>query len=128
MTITTDTHEAEYCELSGRPGMEALTRECHCTGVRAKYGVDWYKESSGKNQGCSDCGNTGSLPLPEAERMGALVEQVLTKGGHCSFHKHHKVQGPAAIAVVLTFRGSGNVRHGPTPEAALTRALLAATE
>lgn len=106
--LVSDTHEAEFQELAGRPGMEALRRECEVLIIRGCHA-----------EFCpGGCQGRGWLPLPEAERLGALVnlapETTLRKVRDGSMWW---ALGPKYFW-----------HHGPTHWAALTRALLAAVK
>lgn len=103
------TDEAEYLELAGRPGMESLRRECLCTCHVVI--VQYCALPATCLPGCSSW-----LPLPPAERLGALVrmsESIEISRDADSWNCWLK---------------AGEYGRGTTPEAALTRALLASTE
>lgn len=70
---TTDTDDARYLELASRQGMESLRRECPCI----KYICDRWEINAGAV--CPKCQGRGWLPLPEAERLGALVRVAHTR-------------------------------------------------
>lgn len=123
---TTDTYEAEFLELASKPGMESLRRQCgNCAGA------GWFIESiplspvsanavpRQEQHWCRHCSSLGWLPLPAAERLGALV-RVALKLGFISLH------GQTVCSARITTGGpSLGDGEGTTPEAALTRALLA---
>ena len=106
MKAETD-YEARYLELASRPGMETLKQGCPRKALHShRHGVR-----------CAVCGGLGWLPLPEAERLGALVRVA----GYVTVW--WRVEEECWAAEVH----GGAEYNGPTPEAALTEALLAAT-
>ena len=98
-----------YEALAGKPGMESLRVKCpNIRGEMSKFHGTW----------CGLCQGRGWLPLPEAERMGALVRLWLELE-------------PILSQLILTRVTDGyevDLSRGPTPESALTKALLTATE
>ena len=110
--------ESRFLELCSREGMESLRRECTTCQGEGQYLYQYQIGDDEADVGvatCFDCFQ-GWLPLPEAERMGALV----------------RVAGAVEIVAdspdkwFATYAGKDG---GPcsTPEAALTEALLVAT-
>lgn len=120
MTINAETYEAEYLELAGRPGMEALWRWCsRCLN----------RESGLLRKGdCDTCQNRGWLPLYEAHRMAALVRVAL--GLECNISLAQRRNGKTVCELHRQERPFDDdiLEDGPTPEAALTRALVSATD
>ena len=97
-------NEARFLELASRPGMEALRRECPCP----CHHQSW--RTNPKIMPCNGCWTPlclGIVPLPAAERMGALVRVA------------QKIRGDALFSYW---------ESDPEPEVALTEALLSATE
>ena len=106
-------YEARHLELAAQPGMEILRHDCPmCTGKLYPH--------------CPTCDNgdatVGWLPLPEAERLGALVEVTGT------LHPGGVVLRPYKGGWAAQLFSGGKLQEGPKPWAALTEALLAATE
>jgi len=102
-------YEAEFLELASKPGMETLRRECP---------FRWPVEEFPKGHGSAcACQNRNWVPLPEEERLGALV-RVASEGRWKSFTDGH-------VEVLLAYDGA-RWHEAITFEAALTRALLAA--
>ena len=146
-----DTYEVRYLELASKPGMESLRRECPCIGAIHFDGMVVFRaltlRMSGDNArslmnrfrqdapcqvcgpeythispACLNCQGRNWLPLPEAERLGALVRvaTVVNLWEGC--------YGPDIDThywYCCLEKNSGAYR-GVTPEAALVEALLGA--
>lgn len=65
---TTETYEAEYRVLAGRPGMEALRREC----PQIKGYINGHLHRK-RNDDCFHCHGRDWVLLPTEERLGVLV-------------------------------------------------------
>ena len=125
---TTKTYDAEFLELAGRPGIEALRRECPCIVAWAAHRnmlpnhddpCDYcYQAGSHAGDWCESCKGRNWLPLPEGLRLGALV-RVAPKP--ITFDQFPDGEWGVVI-------GNGRDNVGGTPAAALTRAMLAATK
>lgn len=126
-----ESYEADYLRLASRKGMEGLASECPCIGLQYWRCSECERKKDGTpihnaHRICINCyQGSGRLPLPEAERLGALVRVAL-----------------AILGSVWLFQGDNEVRaevknpaaswpafcgEGPHTRSALTRALLAAT-
>ena len=99
-------YEARFLFLAARAGYETLRRECHCVG-----GIRF----EGRNKSCRRCQGRGWLPLPEAERVGALVELA----GGAEFDSNY-----GDIPWRARLLRSDDWSEGPTHWAALTEAFL----
>lgn len=115
----------DYLELASRLGMEALRREC--PNNRCVHGEENVDLSSTEYWlPCKLCQGRGWVPLPEAERMGALVR--LSHG----VWLRQDFQGWWFVAKLVEGQFGLQVTQPwpsyPKPEAALTEALLSATE
>ena len=116
-------YEAQFLALC--QAHEGLRRECPCL----------HREKGGGCINCAGltllhlgrcyseciCHGTGWLPLPEAERLGALVRAA----GEGSVWRECDENGVYWLACL---GGMARGFAGPTPEAALTAALTAARE
>jgi len=110
-------YEARHLELAAQPGMEILRHDCPmCTGKLYPH--------------CPTCDNgdatVGWLPLPEAERLGALIEVCHQRGYHVLLMPGFSLVSWHEGSIDPPFDQSG--AEAPKPWAALTEALLAATE
>ena len=113
--MTGTDYEARFLELASRPGMENLQQVCPTNCI---YAADWVKTQ----YPCRLCQGRGWCPLPEAERLGALVGVALD----VSFHWWPEEAGGDYWEALIGIQAHG--KTGPTPEAALVEALLATTE
>jgi len=107
MRENNSSYEAEYLELASQPGMETLWFKC--------FACD---DSGVPSYDCECCNGRSWLPLPEAERMGALV-RIALKIGFVSIHQ--------TSAGFFASVGAPMWKVEAIPEAALTQALLAVT-
>ena len=102
MTSTTDTYETQYLALCQR--YESLRR--------------WQSHGRNYRGPCRLAGKHFCGPLPEKERMGALVRVGVSAGHGIAFY-------PSTNEILATVDGMlPKDAHGPTPEAGLTAALL----
>ena len=120
--------EARFLELAARPGMERLREECPDAwpwerGCKGGI-VIGYRQF--QDMPCATCQGRGWLPLPEAERLGALVEVV----HFVEFRFINGQWGAKLIGVIdPQLKISLDCRRvGSTHCAALTEAILASLE
>lgn len=125
--------EARYLELASREGMESLRQECPVIwnnptikDVERIVRSPWVASSHSRN---CECQGRGWLPKPEAERLGALVRVATMQQMAVKFWRVGDVCWAELFPVwKLTGRRGRQRGLATTPEAALTEALLAATE
>ena len=111
--------EARFLELAAMPGNETLRRECPNKSLQDNSGVGGQIIYGYHLLQCS-CQGRGWLPLPEAERLGALVRINLSREPRSFMSIAVDDEGVYSVWIHV---GKGK---GPTPETALTEALLAA--
>ena len=149
-------YEARFLELAARLGMETLRRECPCLVARRNHlnmittGPDKCEACSinalygaGHQSECDECNGVNWLPAPEAERLGALVRVAATKveesvqlyptcptylDDQFTPNRDYTPTGWSAELDMYASEGRFHIGDGPTPEAALVEALLAATQ
>ena len=114
---TTD-YEAQYLALCAVDERLRRLKPCKHISHHNEHGKPIrFKDSST----CIYCQGRGWLPLPEAERLGALVRVILEKGWECEFKPFWSKERIGIEAIVF-----GHFNIADTPEAALTAALMAA--
>ncbi|MDP3703219.1 MAG: hypothetical protein Q8R78_02400 [Candidatus Omnitrophota bacterium] len=126
---TTDSYEAAYLALASRPGMEALRGEC--LGCRDNPGRVLNQHYDLVPH--EFCHGRGWWPLPPAERLGALARVASENQQLELYHLDPATAGWGCDIIDFgkllpdtTYRQTTG--EGPTPEAALTAALLSATD
>ena len=118
--------EARYLELASRPGNETLRQAC-LGPLGFGCCILLYPDLSGITCVCE---GRQWLPLPEAERLGALVRATATTGlAHYSTPKTWGSGKGMTWGASIAIRENGGLHFGGdemTPEAALVEALLLA--
>ena len=116
--------EARYLKLASRPGMESLLQWCGECGGKGWQSGNWVAVGNTaadvahyEQVPCRGCGGKQKLPLPEAERMGALARVFRDRGDTITLYADDSV-------LIHGFRRFAARTH----QQALTEALLAATE
>ena len=131
--MTSNVSEARFLELCSREGMERLRRECPCLPTEnanecgSCSAIRLYDSPSTHGPYCEFCHGCSWVPLPEAERLGALVEVALATSSDAVLGLTNW-QGVVRTSFYPGDFKRFSVRDGPTPEVALVEALLAATK
>ena len=119
-------YATRFLKLAAMPGMETLRQKCTCRCHMATttiLGWEWHHNH------VAVCPSTcpGWLPLLEAEQLGALVRVAIGNDEHIVMYPLYSPteRMDMFVGVQVKFEG-GIVGEGPTPEAALTEALLTA--
>ena len=116
--------EARFLALAAMPGMETLRRECQHLKVSGLQTSGTYYQDTWGLDDCPLCQKPeGWLPLPEPERLGALVRVVLILPD--GIVEISEFQGEIAAMVYLGASRKSAHKFGDNPEAAVTEALLA---
>ena len=111
-------YESHFLLLASCTGCESLRQKCPCISSKGRVLCT-------ASPYCDFCGETccqgrGWLPLPEVERVGALVEMLHELGEVVVIKKQNS--GLSLVSLGRLYR------EAPTLSAALTAALLDATE
>lgn len=86
MTATLEARFRRIAQVLEQRGAEVkLLDRCKCAILQQRWGLDWYKEPTGKNVGCEECSNTGTV-VPSQEVC--FYRLVLAGWWSIQFHTH----------------------------------------